>query len=88
MGCNLADGSNSYWNNTQHKNEFCNGFYGNYKNFCDGFYSIFVFFSRVKSYFSAQRVNQCTCTFRACSFTAWFSRLKRIKSDRKIQHIF
>ncbi len=30
-------------------------------------------------------VNQCTCAFRACSFTAWFSRLKCIKSDRKIQ---
>ncbi len=30
-------------------------------------------------------VKQCTCTFRACSFTAWFSRLKCIKSDCKMQ---
>ncbi len=30
-------------------------------------------------------VNQCTRAFRACSFTAWFSRLKCIKSDCKIQ---
>ncbi len=30
-------------------------------------------------------VNQCTRAFRACSFTAWFSRLKCIQSDRKIQ---
>ncbi len=46
MGCNLEDGSNSYWNNTQNKKEFCNGFYGNYKNFCDGFYCIFCFFQQ------------------------------------------
>ncbi len=30
-------------------------------------------------------VKQCTHAFRACSFTAWFSLLKCIKSDRKIQ---
>ncbi len=30
-------------------------------------------------------VKQCMRAFRACSFTAWFSRLKCIKSDRKIQ---
>ncbi len=30
-------------------------------------------------------VKQCTSALRACSFTAWFSRLKCIKSDRKIQ---
>ncbi len=30
-------------------------------------------------------VKQCTRTFRAWSFTAWFSRLKCIKNDRKIQ---
>ncbi len=30
-------------------------------------------------------VKQCTCAFIACSFTAWFSRLKCIKCDRKIQ---
>ncbi len=27
----------------------------------------------------------CTSAFRVCSFTAWFSRLKCIKNDRKIQ---
>ncbi len=42
VGCNLADGnqkniSNSYWNNAQNKKEFCNVFYGNYKNFCSFF---------------------------------------------------
>ncbi len=30
-------------------------------------------------------VKQCTRAFRACSFTAWSSRLKCIKNDRKIQ---
>ncbi len=30
-------------------------------------------------------VKQCARTFRACSFTAWFSRLNGIKNDRKIQ---
>ncbi len=30
---------------------------------------------------------RCTSALRACSFTAWFSRLKCIKSDRKIQDI-
>ncbi len=30
-------------------------------------------------------VKQCTCTFRVCSFTVWFSLLKYIKNDRKIQ---
>ncbi len=33
----------------------------------------------------AEGVKQCTCAFRACSFTAWFSWVKCIKSDRKIQ---
>jgi len=32
-----------------------------------------------------KRVKQCTHALRACSFTAWFSRLKYIKNDRKIQ---
>ncbi len=30
-------------------------------------------------------VKQCTRALRACSFTAWFSRLKCIKNDRIIQ---
>ncbi len=30
-------------------------------------------------------VKPCTCAFRARSFTAWFSLLKCIKNDRKIQ---
>ncbi len=30
-------------------------------------------------------VKRCTCAFRACFFSALFSRLKCIKSDRKIQ---
>ncbi len=30
-------------------------------------------------------VKQCTRAINVCSFTAWFSRLKCIKSDRKIQ---
>ncbi len=30
-------------------------------------------------------VKQCTLAIRACSFTAWFSWLKCIKNDRKIQ---
>ncbi len=34
---------------------------------------------------SDEGVKQCMRAFRACSFTAWFSRLKCIKSDRKIQ---
>ncbi len=30
-------------------------------------------------------VKQCTSAIRVCSFTAWFSWLKCIKNDRKIQ---
>ncbi len=37
------------------------------------------------AYVVMKRVKQCTCTIRVCSFTAWFSRLKCIKSDHKIQ---
>ncbi len=37
------------------------------------------------AYVVMKRVKQCTRAFRACSFTAWFSWLKCIKSDRKIQ---
>ncbi len=35
-----------------------------------------------------KRIKQCTRPIRACSFTAWFSRLKCIKSDHKIQDIY
>ncbi len=37
------------------------------------------------AYVVMKRVKQCTCAFRVCSFTAWFSLLKCIKNDRKIQ---
>ncbi len=43
---------------------------------------------RVHAYISLrgdEEAKQCTHTFRACSFTAWFCLLKCIKSDRKIQ---
>ncbi len=34
-----------------------------------------------------KRVKKCTRAIRVCSFTAWFSRLKCIKNDRKIQDL-
>ncbi len=42
-------------------------------------------YMRTLAYVVMKRVKQCTHTFRVCSFTAWFSLLKCIKNDHKIQ---